>query len=76
MMLEFAEGIRTRSNVGITNTFEEALITTAMVNYGDLAYRTNAGMNINASTFDVSNNDKAEAMLKREYRKPYKHPYA
>lgn len=76
MMLEFAEGIRTRSNVGITNTFEEALITTAMVNYGDLAYRTNAGMNINASTFDVSNNDKAEAMLKREYSLPYKHPYA
>ncbi|MDX2431293.1 MAG: Gfo/Idh/MocA family oxidoreductase, partial [Bacteroides sp.] len=76
MMLEFAEGIRTRSNVGITNTFEEALITTAMVNYGDLAYRTEAAIDINASTFDVSNNDKAEAMLKREYRKPYKHPYA
>jgi len=76
MMIEFAEGIRSNSNAGITNTFEEALKTTAMVNYGDLAYRTGAGMDINASTFDVSNNDRAEAMLKREYREPYRHPYS
>lgn len=76
MMLEFARGIRSNSNAGITNTFEEALKTTAMVNYGDLAYRTDAGMNINSSTFDVSNNDKAAAMLKRAYRSPYRHPYA
>ena len=76
MMIEFADGIRSNSNAGITNTFEEALKTTAMVNYGDLAYRTGAGMEINASTFDVSNNDRAEAMLKREYREPYRHPYS
>jgi predicted dehydrogenase len=75
MMLEFAEGIRSNSNAGITNTFEEALTTTAMVNYGDLAYRTGAAMGINASTFDVTNNAKAESMLKRNYRDPYKHPY-
>ncbi|MFH0759494.1 MAG: Gfo/Idh/MocA family oxidoreductase [Bacteroidota bacterium] len=75
MMLEFAEGIRSNSNAGITNTFEEALKTTSMVNYGDLAYRTRAGMDIDALTFDVSNNAKAESMLKRNYRDPYKHPY-
>lgn len=76
MMLEFAEGISAGSNAGITNTFEEALTTTAMVNYGDLAYRTGAGMKINASTFNVSDNDRAAAMLKRAYRNPYKHPYS
>jgi len=75
MMLEFAEGIRSNSNAGITNTFEEALKTTSMVNFGDLAYRTRAGMDIDAFTFDVSNNAKAESMLKRSYRDPYKHPY-
>ncbi|MDX2415628.1 MAG: hypothetical protein QNK33_10595 [Bacteroidales bacterium] len=48
MMIEFAEGIRSNSNAGITNTFEEALLT----------------------------NDRAEAMLKREYRDPYLHPYS
>ena len=74
MMLEFAACIRAGSDKGITNTFEEALTTTAMVNYGDLAYRTGAAMDINADTFDVRNNDKADAMLKREYRDPYKHP--
>lgn len=76
MMVEFAEGIRAGSNEGITNTFEEALLTTAMVNYGDLAYRTGASMAIRASTFDVTGNEKAEAMLQREYRHPYRHPYA
>ncbi len=76
MMNEFAEGIRSNSNTGITNTFEEALLTTAMVNYGDLAYRTGAGLEIDVSTFDVRNNDKAETLLKRDYREPYLHPYA
>ncbi len=76
MMLELAEGIRSGSNAGITNTFEEALTTTAMVNYGDLAFRTGSGMDINANTFDVTNNDRAESLLKREYREPYSHPYA
>jgi predicted dehydrogenase len=76
MMLEFAEGIRAGSNEGITNTFEEALLTTAMVNYGDLAYRTGSGLDIHASTFDVTNNSKAESMLKRKYRDPYRHPYS
>ncbi len=75
MMLEFAAGIRSNSNAGITNTFEEALKTTAMVNYGDLAYRTKSGLDIDASTFDVANNPKAESMLKREYRAPYLHPW-
>jgi hypothetical protein len=33
-------------------------------------------MDINASTFDVTNNDKAASLLKREYREPYTHPYS
>lgn len=76
MMIEFANGIRSKSNEGISNTFEEALLTTAMVNYGDLAYRTGAGMDIDASTYDVRNNDRAETLLKRKYRDPYMHPWS
>jgi hypothetical protein len=73
---EFAEGIRKRSNAGITNTLEEAQKTTSCVNYGDMAYRTKANLEIDPSTMDITNNKEARALLKREYRAPYKHPLA
>jgi predicted dehydrogenase len=71
---EFAEGIRNRANDGITNTFEEAVKTTSTVLYGDLAYLVKSGITIDSSTMDVTNNEEAQKMLKREYRAPYQHP--
>ena len=72
---EFAEGIRNNSNKGITNTLQDAFKTTSTVIYGDLSYLVKSGINIDKSTMNISNNDKAQSMLKRDYRAPYQHPY-
>lgn len=75
LFYEFAEGIRNNSNKGITNTLEDAFKTTSAVIYADLSYLVKSGINIDNSTLNISNNDKAQKMLKRDYRSPYQHPY-
>lgn len=75
LFTEFAVGVKAKSNNGITNTLEDAFKTTSTVIYGDLAYRTGANLNIDAKTMDITNHKEAHAMLKREYRAPYKHPF-
>jgi len=75
LFTEFADGIKKKSNSGITNTLEDAQKTTACVTYGDLAYLTKSGVDINKSSMNIPNNEKAQGLLKREYRAPYKHPY-
>jgi predicted dehydrogenase len=75
MFTEFAEGIRKGSNSGITNTLEEAQKTTSCVIYADMAYQAKANLLIDKSTMDIKNNKEAQVMLKREYRKPYQHPF-
>jgi predicted dehydrogenase len=72
---EFAEGIRNNSNKGITNTLEDAFKTTSTVIYGDLSYLVKSGISIDKSTMNISNNDKGQSMLKRNYRNMYQHPY-
>jgi len=75
LFLEFAEGIKNNSNAGITNNFDRAYKTTSAVIYGDMAYLAKSSLDINIATMDITNNEEAQKMLKREYRKPYKHPY-
>jgi hypothetical protein len=75
MFNEFAEGIRKKSNAGITNTFEKAQKTTCCVIYADMAFRTKSELIIDPATLEIKNNKQAQALLKREYRAPYVHPY-
>lgn len=76
MFKQFAEGIRTKSNKGIINQFEDAFKTTSTVIYGDMAYLTKTNLQIDKASMNIKNNKEAQAMLKREYRKPYQHPYS
>lgn len=73
---QFAEGVRQKSNAGITNTLEEAQKTTSCVIYGDMAFRTKSNLVIDKTTMDIQNNKEAQGLLKRAYRAPYKHPAA
>lgn len=73
---EFAQGVRKKSNAGVTNTLEDAQKTTAAVIYGDMAFRAKSNLVINKSTLGIGNNKEAAALLKRDYRLPYKHPFA
>ncbi len=75
MFLEFADGVRKKSNEGITNTLEEAQITTSTVIYADMAFRVKSELSIDRSTMGIDNNKEAMSLLKRAYRSPYRHPY-
>lgn len=75
MFIEFAEGIRNNSNEGITNTFEDAQRTTSSVIFADMAYRSQAKLQIDTSGLNIQNNEAAQDRLKRQYRSPYSHPY-
>jgi len=76
MFKQFAEGVRKKSNEGITNSFEEAYKTTSTVIYGDMAYLSKSNLSIDKATMNIKNNAAAQKMLKRDYRAPYKHPYS
>jgi predicted dehydrogenase len=76
MFEEFATGIRTRSNEGISNTFEEGLLTTSMVTFGDISYRSSSHLEIADNGFDILENPVAAEHLKRTYRAPLEHPFA
>ncbi|MBK8426164.1 MAG: hypothetical protein IPL27_09450 [Lewinellaceae bacterium] len=69
-------GIRQKSNKGITNTLEDAFKTTSSMIYADMSYRLKSGLNIDISNMDITNHEEGRKMLKREYRAPYRHPYA
>lgn len=72
---EFAEGIRTTSDKGISNTLADAFKSTSTVIYGDLAYRVNSEISVDKLTMNIKNSKDAQNMLKRNYRAPYLHPY-
>jgi predicted dehydrogenase len=75
LFTEFADGIRTNSNENITNKLEEAQKTTATVTYGDIAYLSKSEVSIDQSSFGITDNEEAQQLLFRDYRKPYQHPY-
>ena len=72
---QFAAQVRKKSNDGITNTLEDACKTTSSVIYADMAYQVKSNLVIDQSTMNISNNEQARKLLKREYRLPYHHPY-
>ena len=73
---EFAQGVRKKSNDGITNTLEDAQKTTSAVIYGDIAFRSMSNVIIDKSSLGIGSTKEAMALVKREYRYPYVHPYA
>ncbi len=72
----FADAIMVKSDRSIRGTFREGYISTACVNYADLAYQTKRMVKINKTTMEIEGNDAANGMLKRPYRKGYLHPYS
>jgi predicted dehydrogenase len=72
---EFAKAIIAKSNKNIKGTFEQGFNSTATVIYSDLAYQTKQAFTIDKKSMDVYGNGDAQALLKRAYRAPYKHPY-
>ncbi|MDP8245930.1 MAG: Gfo/Idh/MocA family oxidoreductase [Candidatus Hinthialibacter antarcticus] len=54
---------------------EVAYQSTGTVQLGMIAYETNNRVDWDAKSENITNREAAQALLKREYRAPYKHPY-
>lgn len=76
LFIEFSDAIRSKDESRITNRLDEALQTTSMVIFGDLAYRTDSMLQIDTQHLSVTNNEKAQSQTRREYQTPYIHPGA
>jgi predicted dehydrogenase len=72
-MAEFLEAVRTRRQPGCP--IEQGLLSTSTVKLAMMAYDTGSRVTWDATRERVLDNPAAAKLLKREYRKPWKHPY-
>lgn len=73
-MKEFLDAVREKKQPGCT--VEDAHKSTACVKLAMASYDTGTRVNWDASTEQIAGNTEAARLLKREYRAPWKHPYA
>ncbi len=72
-MDEFLRAVRTRHQPMCSP--EEAFMSTSTVQLAMIAYELREQLRWDAQTQDVADNPRAQALMKREYRAPWQHPY-
>ena len=72
-MAEFLKAVRGRTQPGCL--VEDAFASTAAVKLAMIAYDTGSKVTWDARTEQIPGNPAAAALLKREYRLPWKHPF-
>ena len=68
-MKEFLSSIRTRKMTKANP--QTAHYSCALVHLGEIAYRTSGQVDFDPQTETFTNNDEANALLTKEYRKPF-----
>jgi len=72
-MAQFLNAVRTRQAPGCLA--EDAFVSTAAVKLAMIAYDTGSKITWDARNEEIVANPAAAALLKRDYRQPWKHPY-
>lgn len=72
-MKEFLQAVRTRKPPALA--IEDAYRSTTTVQLGMIAYESNSIIRWDEKAEQIPGNPQATGLLKREYRKPWKHPY-
>ena len=73
-MTEFLDCVRSRKRPRLT--IEDAYRSTATVQLGMIAYETGLPVEWDEAAEEIRNNPAGAKLLKREYRPPWKHPFA
>ena len=73
-MQEFLKSVRTRQQPGCL--IEDAYASTTTVKLAMISYETGSKILWNAQQEQIEGNPAAAKLLKRDYREPWKHPYA
>lgn len=67
----FAEAIRARDRKLLHAEIEETTLSTALCHLGNIAYRVKRDLRFDASRMQFESDSEANALLTREYRRPY-----
>ena len=70
---DFLRAVRTRKKPACA--IDDAFKSTATVQLAMISYETGSAVDWDEKTEQIANNPAATKLLKREYRKPYEHPY-
>jgi len=70
----FIDAIRANDPSMLTAPIEEGFYSCALIHLANISYRLGRTLNIDPDTITVINDDEANAMLTKEYRKPYVFP--
>jgi predicted dehydrogenase len=73
-MAAFLEAVQSRKQASCTP--DDAYLSATTVQLAMIAYETGTKVQWDAGTEQISNNPAAAKLLKRDYRAPWKHPYA
>jgi hypothetical protein len=73
-MANFLECVRTRRQPACP--IERGFQSTATVQLGMIAYESGSVVHWDAGREEITDNPASAALLKRDYREPYEHPYA
>lgn len=73
-MLDFVKAVHTRNQPNCLPL--DAFHSTATVQLGMIAYETDTTVRWDEPSEQIINNPQVAKLLKRDYRKPYKHPYS
>jgi predicted dehydrogenase len=73
-MAEFLKAVRTRQPAGCL--IEDAYVSTTAVKLAMIAYDTGSKIIWDSKTEQIVGNPAASLLLERDYRKPWKHPFA
>ncbi len=73
---QWLAAVRARNPSAVACTPEDAFYSTTTVHLGTIAYETASRVEWDLPSESIRNNPAASRLLKRDYRTPYKHPYA
>jgi hypothetical protein len=70
----FIDAIRANDPLNLTAPIEEGFYSCALIHLANISYRLGRSLDIDTANFKVINDDKANRMFTKEYRKPYLFP--
>ncbi len=67
----FIDAVRSRKHEDLNAPIEEGAISTTLVHLANISYRLGRSLKFDAATYSCAGDSEANAMFRREYRKPF-----
>ena len=67
----FIDAVRSRKRADLTAEIEEGAISTTLVHLANISYRLGRSVHFDAASYSCPGDKEANAMFRREYRKPF-----